>query len=232
MQYSNFLRFIALLAFAACAAGCATTQPAQPAHTIPVIAQDATQQTPPQPKSAASVAPILKHVSSVTSLNTPPTIASGTDDEGVWVEGSGVFSGSLADVYDDLIDPLVIGPVHMTKNITMSDLQASETRTTYVMHVKMRYIVSVEFDLAALIEPFFDENGEQIGWTYVSEKIAGSRFLSKVSTFLIIRKTENDAFQVDFRSENVATMDKESEARRHLETLFDYWKNKSIERKK
>lgn len=45
-------------------------------------------------------------------------------------------------------------------------------------------------------------------------------------------KTENDAFQVDFRSENVATMDKESEARRHLETLFDYWKNKSIERKK
>ena len=168
----------------------------------------------------------------MTSLNTPPTIASGTDDEGVWVEGSGVFSGSLADVYDDLIDPLVIGPVHMTKNITMSDLQASETRTTYVMHVKMRYIVSVEFDLAALIEPFFDENGEQIGWTYVSEKIAGSRFLSKVSTFLIIRKTENDAFQVDFRSENVATMDKESEARRHLETLFDYWKNKSIERKK
>lgn len=230
MKDSYFWHSIPLLLLTVGIVGCASTQTTKSSQTLETVVQNDAQPSPSARKTAADIAPILEHVTATTTLDAPPVIDSGTDDDGVWVEGSGIFTGSLDDVYSDLVDPLVIGPVHMTKDIAISDFASSNTRTTYVMHVKMRYILSVEFDLTALIEPFYDDIGNQIGWTYTSEKLSGSRFLTKVTTRLIVRKHGDNAFQVDFKSENVATMNKEAEARKHLETLFDYWKNKSLER--
>lgn len=216
------------------AVSCATTQPAPMPETAAAAQTGAAmpEASAPAAKTAADIEPILQHIAAATAENPQPVIASGVGDGGVWVEGSGIFSGTLDQVFGDLSDPLVIGPVHMTKNITADNFQTAQLRTTYVMHVKMRYILSVEFDLSARIEPFFDAGGNQIGWTYLSEKTAGSRFLTKVTTKLTIEAVGPNAFRVDFRSENVASMNKEAEARKHLETLFDYWKTQSETRAK
>ncbi len=229
-HYFNHLAAAAVWSFCGLTAvSCATTQPSPMPETA---AAEQTAAVPSAAKTAGDIEPILQHIAAATGDNPQPVIASGVGDEGVWVEGTGVFAGTLAQVYGDLADPLVIGPVHMTKNISADNFQTEQSRTTYVMHVKMRYILSIEFDLSARIEPFFDGGGHQIGWTYLSEKTAGSRFLTKVTTKLTIEAIGPNAFRVDFRSENVASMNKEAEARKHLETLFDYWKTQSQTRAK
>lgn len=171
---------------------------------------------------------IAAHVEMPAILDDKPAdffIRSGKSD-GVWVEGKGYFRGTLEGVYADLIDPLIIGPVHLTKDIERGALLETPSRTTYTMHVRMRYIFSIEFDLAAEIVPLY-EGENQVGWYYHSEKVAGTRFISRISTRLIVRVIDGGRFEVSFQSVNEATMDKENEARGHLEGLFKYWLEKS-----
>ena len=148
-------------------------------------------------------------------------IKSGTEDM-VWVEGKGYFKGSLQDVYKDLVDPMIIGPIHMTKDIVQDKLEQTDLATTYVMHVKVKYILTVEFDLTATLEPIFDGN-TQVGWLYQNEKTSGSSLLSVISTYILVRALDNGWFSAEFLSLNKAAQNKESESRGHLEALFGYW---------
>lgn len=245
-QKSIHRPFLAALIASLCLSACATTgniqNPVQSENPIASCDNTTTENesidstTLDKKKlQTTDILPILKHISpSVLTPNAVPTeptmkIQSGKDDDGVWVEGTGFFYGTLSQVYDDLTNPLVIGPVHLTKKITADSWNRSENKTSYVMHVKMRYIMSIEFDLTALLRPFYD--GETLrGWTYISEKTAGTRFLTKITTRVLVEAVSDNAFRVDFHSENEATMDKESEARAHLEALFQYWMNASQSR--
>ena len=125
-------------------------------------------------------------------------------------------------MYGDFVEPQIIGPVHLTKDIKLDHFVESETATTYVMHVKMRYIMSIEFDLSARVTPLMSE-GRRTGWVYQSQKTSGTRFIEKISDRIVVRALEGDWFSVEFQSLNRATMDKEAEARGHLESLFGHW---------
>ena len=144
----------------------------------------------------------------------------------VWVEGKGFFKGTLQEVYQDLIDPMIVGPIHMTKDIVQDDLVQTDLLTTYVMHVKVKYILTVEFDLTASLEPLYDGD-KQTGWIYQNEKTSGSSLLSVISTYILIREQDNGWFSVEFLSLNKAAQNKESESRGHLEALFSYWEKAS-----
>ncbi|MBQ9817659.1 MAG: hypothetical protein IJM59_09415 [Proteobacteria bacterium] len=233
---------LSIISVAACIlAGCATTQNAEPKTTITSAAVPATQTTT-EPATTQTAVPHLQISDFQPIANrvewpaapapetTVPTsnIQSGVADN-VWVEGKGFFRGTLQDVYNDLTDVMVIGPTHMTQNIERDEFVQTDALTSYVMHVKMKYILSVEFDLTAKLEPVFD--GEtQVGWFYQSDKTAGTRFIQMISDSIIIRQIENGWFSVEMRSLNQATQDKEKEARAHVETLFSYWQEASAAR--
>lgn len=215
---------------AALTIGCASTQTVQgnatTAAQIPAVVP--VENAQPEAKTRISfddITPFANHVSFPAPANDTDSafeIKSGTDDDGVWVEGKAIFNGSLDDVYRDLIDPQIIGPVHLTKNIVIDNLTQTPEKTTYVMHVKMRYILQIAFDLSAELDALYD--GDQLtGWYYISEKTSGSQLLSRITTRVLVRALNENRFSVEFRSENVATMNKENESRGHLEALFDYW---------
>ncbi|MBO4349926.1 MAG: hypothetical protein J6A01_03145 [Proteobacteria bacterium] len=218
--------------------GCATTSQQVAKPTIIVETPVQTQQTdeqgqePSQPKGLqiANVQPIANRVE-WPEMPTDPAVTSnyriesGVEDM-VWVEGKGYFKGSLQEVYDDLTNPMVIGPIHMTKDIVQDQLEKSDQLTTYVMHVKVKYILTVEFDLSATLEPLY-EGDTQVGWIYQNEKSSGSSLLSVISTYLVVKALDNGWFSVEFLSLNKAAQNKESESRGHLETLFSYWEEAS-----
>ena len=232
---------LSIISVAACIlAGCATTQNAEPKTTAASAAVPAPQTTESTtPKTIAphlqisDIQPIADRVEwpaapAAETAVPASNIQSGIADN-VWVEGKGFFRGTLQDVYNDLTDVMVIGPTHMTQNIERDEFVQTDALTSYVMHVKMKYILSVEFDLTAKLEPVFD--GEtQVGWFYQSDKTAGTRFIQMISDTIIIRQIENGWFSVEMRSLNQATQDKEKEARAHVETLFSYWQEASAAR--
>ena len=221
--------------------GCATTsqQIAKPTIIVetPVQTQQAgeqgQEQSQPKGLQIANVQPIANRIE-WPEMPADPTVTSnyriesGTEDM-VWVEGKGFFKGSLQDVYNDLIDPMVIGPIHMTKDIVQDQLEQTEQRTSYVMHVKVKYILTIEFDLSATLEPLY-EGETQVGWIYQNEKSAGSSLLSVISTYLVIKTLENGWFSAEFLSLNKAAQNKESESRGHLESLFSHWEEASKNR--
>lgn len=212
--------------------GCASQTPdvQSAAVSVPDTAPSAEQLSaiPEKPRQIAEIAPFANRIEWPQTPESPDMPAfnmdSGADDQ-VWVEGKGYFKGTLDEVYADFIDPLIIGPIHLTKNIVRDQFIETEYKTSYVMHVKMKYIMTIEFDLSVTIEKIYD--GDQyIGLLYKSEKTAGTRFIETISDTILVKKLDDDRFSVEFSSINIATMDKEDEAREHLEVLFEYWKNK------
>lgn len=218
---------------------CASTQTVQGKATavsqVPAVIPVEHTQTETQTHILFSdITHFANHVSfpaPTTDTDSAFEIQSGTDDDGVWVEGKAIFNGSLDDVYRDLIDPQIIGPVHLTKNIVIDNLTQTPEKTTYVMHVKMRYILQIAFDLSAQLDALYDGD-DLAGWYYISEKTSGSQLLSRITTRVLVHALDENRFSVEFRSENVATMNKEKESRGHLEALFDYWTQASKTRVK
>ena len=219
---------LAAVGLASLFVGCASTHTtdhgkAVAAHQVPTRVEVGT----PAEAGSPEAAPFAHHVSwpkapEWSGNAASYLMASGTDAQGVWVEGKGYFRGTLDEVYGDFVEPQIIGPVHLTKDIKLDHFVESETATTYVMHVKMRYIMSIEFDLSARVTPLMSE-GRRTGWVYQSQKTAGTRFIEKISDRIVVRALEGDWFSVEFQSLNRATMDKEAEARGHLESLFGHW---------
>ena len=150
-------------------------------------------------------------------------IDSGVNDDGVWVEGKGFFKGTLDDVYETLINPEIMGPTYLTKNITVDDVKKSAVLTTYTMHVKMRYIMSVEFDIGITIDALYDADENVIGYRYKSTKLSGTRFITRIDEMIVVKKIDDTWFSVELQSLNEATMNKEKETRQHPESLFRYW---------
>ena len=151
------------------------------------------------------------------------TIQSGVNDDGVWVEGKGYFKGSLDHIYQTLVNPEIMGPTYLTKDIKVDELKQSPVLTTFVMHVKMRYIFSVEFDIGVTIDALYDKEDHIIGYRYSSKKLAGTKFITRIEETLIAKKVDDTWFSVEMQSLNEATMNKEAETRKHPETLFGYW---------
>ena len=156
------------------------------------------------------------------------TIKSGIND-GVWVEGKGYFHIPLDRIYEDLTDIQVMGPTYLTKDIVQKDLVKNHGLTTYTMDSKVRYIMSVEFSIGVRIEAFYDEEGQLKGYIYQSKKSDGTRFITKIDERLVIRQIGDGWFSAESQSLNVATMNKEEETRKHIESLFDRWSRLSTE---
>ena len=208
--------------------GCATTQSSTRVSSTPPIQQ---------PASTSGTTDLLKRMADVQEFThvawpTKPdlqgnrcdsVIESGINDEGVWVEGRGYFKGSLDKVYDDFMDPNVMGPTYMTKDIVVDHVEKSPVLSTYTMHIKMRYIMSVEFDLGVSIDGLYDGEGNRVGLLYRSWKTDGTRFITRIDEAIVIRQLEDGWFSAEFQSLNVATMNKEEETRKHLESLFAHW---------
>ena len=225
MHTRSLLLFAAILA-----SGCASTQNVNggkiSSSTLPSIASHTDAENPRIFLSTLS--PFAQRVTWPENQDVAYHIESGTDD-GVWVEGKGYFRGSLQDVYRDLIDEKIIGPTHMTQDIVRDQFVETPSRTSFVMHVKMKYILTIEFDLSAEIMPIFEDN-TQVGWIYHSQKTAGSRFIHMIDDTLVIRQIDENRFSVELQSLNRASQDKEKEARGHVETLFDTWSKASSQR--
>lgn len=147
-------------------------------------------------------------------------------DEGVWLEGKGYFKGTVEDIFKTFINSEIMGPTYMTKDVVVDEYKESEVLTTYVMHVKLRYIVSVEFDVSVFIDAIYDSEDNIIGYRYSSSKKSGTKFITRIEETIVAKKVDDNWFSVEAKSLNVATMNKEEETRKHLETLFGYWSGK------
>lgn len=219
-------------------AGCATTSNVHTGDVtsgaVPVISQpmaaqgDSVQgdETPLKTPQMSQIQPFADRVSwpefnPETATEPVYEIKSGVGDN-VWIEGKGYFRGSLEDVYRDLTDAMVIGPTHMTQDIVRDEFVETPDLTSYVMHVKMKYIFSIKFDLSAALQPIYSGN-EQGGWLYHSKKTAGTTFIQMINDTIVIEALENGWFKVEMQSLNEATKNKEDEARGHVEALFGYW---------
>ena len=154
------------------------------------------------------------------------TINSGIND-GVWVEAKGYFHIPLDQIFQDLTDVQVMGPTYLTNDIQQKDLVKTQVLTTYTMDIKMRYIMSVEFSVGVRIEAFYDQDGQLKGYIYQSNKSDGTRFITRIDENLVVRQLESNWFSVEFQSLNVATMNKEEETRKHIESLFERWESMS-----
>ena len=152
-------------------------------------------------------------------------IKSGVDDNGVWTEGKGYFRGSLEKIYESLIDPKIMGPTYLTKDIVVDKFESTPIQTTFVMHIKMRYIMSVEFDLGIVIDTLHGEDSQTVGYRYRSSKKSGTKFITRIDEQIVINELEGGWFSVEFRSLNEATMNKEKETRKHIENLFSHWES-------
>lgn len=230
---------LSLLAIFITLTGCATTQNnISPAIVVPQAQPDTQDQDisePPKGIQMSSTQPFANRVEwpqMPDNSDAPATfnITSGTGDD-VWVEGKGYFHGTLEDIYQDLTNEQIIGPTHMTRDIERAEFTQTELRTSYVMHIKMKYVLPIKFDLTATLEPIF-ENGELAGYLYHSEKTAGTTFIKVISDTLLVKKLSNNLFSAEFLSVNIAAQDREEEARGHAETLFGYWSDTSIKRTK
>ena len=147
-------------------------------------------------------------------------------DEGVWLEGKGYFRGTVEDIFKTFINYEIMGPTYMTKDVVVDEYKESEVLTTYVMHVKLRYIMTVEFDVGVSIDAIYDSEDNIIGYRYSSSKKSGTRFITRIEETIVAKKLDDNWFSVEAKSLNVATMNKEEETRKHLETLFGYWSGK------
>ncbi len=211
--------------------GCATTKTdtGSPAISVPQIQSESQEQDVSEPPKGIQMSSTQPFANRVEWPQVPENvdksaafnITSGTGDD-VWVEGKGYFYGSLEDVYLDLTNEQIIGPTHMTRDIERAEFTQTELKTSYVMHIKMKYVLPIKFDLTATLEPVF-ENGELAGYLYHSEKTAGTTFIKVISDTLLVKKLDNNMFSAEFLSVNKATQDREEEARGHAETLFSYW---------
>ena len=243
MRFINKYAFhlVVLIAAAAILSGCATTRSGE--NINPAVVVQEVQQPTESEGEAVPADPVGIQLSQTQpfanrvewpakpeSAEATPVyqIESGTA-ENVWVGGKGYFQGNLEQVYAELINEQIIGPTHLTKDITRAEFDQGELKTSYVMHVKMKYILHIEFDLSVVIEPIF-ENGKRVGWLYHSEKTGGTSFIKVISDTILIHELENNWFSVELLSVNEAAKDKEDEARKHAETLFEYWESVSSER--
>ncbi|MBR4984845.1 MAG: hypothetical protein IKY83_03765 [Proteobacteria bacterium] len=231
-----------LLATACLASACATTTPApNPAVAVQPQAPQAEAQTsestdteqPQMPPGLTfdDIQPFANRVEwpEMSADQTPVyQIQSGTDD-GVWVEGKGYFKGSLDDVYADLTDVSIMGPNHLTEDIVRDAFVETPNQTTYVMHIKMKYVLSISFDLGATIDTLY-EGQDRAGYLFHNEKIDGTSFIKMISTTIVVKELPDHMFSVEMLSINKATQDKEDECRRFIQNLFGYWAIKSQSR--
>lgn len=144
-------------------------------------------------------------------------------DGGVWLEGKGYFRGTLEDIFKTFINSEIMGPTYMTKDVVVDEYKESDVLTTYVMHVKLRYIFTVEFDIAVTIEAIYDSEDNIIGYRYSSSKKSGTSFITRIDENIVAKKLDDNWFSVEAKSLNEASMNKEKETRKHFETLFGYW---------
>ncbi len=215
--------------------GCATTAANQ---AKPVIVQTAPNDVAEGAENNASAEPLptpqqadVQHFADrvawpdLTAEGVIYNIESGIDD-GVWVEGKGFFCGTLDDVYSDLTDKKIIGPTHMTQDIERDEFVETPDKTSFVMHIKIKYGLTIKFDLSAELIPLYTQY-KKSGILYHSEKSSGTTFIKVISETILIEQMENNWFSAEFISVNVATQDKLDEARQHLENLFEHWKEAS-----
>ncbi|MCL2325226.1 MAG: hypothetical protein FWC40_01795 [Proteobacteria bacterium] len=222
--------FLWLLCLALTGAGCATTT----VQVVDVTTIDMTGIVPPTSLLDEGDALVGIDAHSLSPLATrvqwpekPATgyaaynIASGKEN-GVWVEGRAFFRRSLDAIYGDLITPQIIGPLHMTNDFDQSGLSETPELTVYVLHVRMRYIMSIAFDLSWQIVPIVS-GGLRVGYEVRGEKTEGSRHIERISNRFIILQLDDEWVSVEVQSLNRATMDKEDESRAYVEGLFARW---------
>ena len=208
--------------------GCSTTHAPAPIaypQTAPEDVPVFSQQTAEQGIQKSTLTPI-------TSLSSPPArpqaglcassaIESSADD-GVMIQGKAYVRRTLPEIYRDLTTPEITGPRHMTNDFVMDAFVETPLETSYTLHVKMRYILSIEFDLEWRIEPVFD-NGKHVGYVAQTHKTAGTRYITEITNRIHAIETEPGLFEIEMTSFNRASMNKEEEAKAYVVGLFDYW---------
>lgn len=234
--------FPLLIASACLATACATTTTPAPNPAVAVQPQapqsetqtsEGTEQQPETPPGLTfnDIQPFANRVAwpDMPADQTPIyNIESGIDD-GVWVEGKGYFKGSLDDLYADLTDIKVIGPNHLTEDIVRDAFVETPNQTTYVMHIKMKYVLSIAFDLGVTLDTLYDGQN-RAGYLFHNEKIDGTSFIKMISTTIVAKALPNGMFSVEMQSLNKAAQDKEDECRKFIQNLFGYWAIRSQER--
>lgn len=144
--------------------------------------------------------------------------------DGVLVQGIAYIRSSLPELYRDMTTAEVIGPRHMTNDIVQDLFEETPLLTSFTLHVKVKYILTVEFDLEWRIEPVF-EDGKHVGYVAEAHKTSGTRYISEITNHVQVLEVEPSLFKLEITSFNRATMDKEEEAKGYVTGLFDYWTN-------
>lgn len=166
-----------------------------------------------------TVAPRAAWPNSPTNEYATYVIESGVDN-GVWVEGKGYFKMTPDDAYQHFIDPQIIGPLHMTKTFERTDFSENNGCASFLLKVKMKYILSIEFELSHSIYPISTDRLD-IGFIMHVKKSSGTSHIKEITNTFIVKKFNDDYISIEAQSLNKATMNKPDETRQAVSGIFD-----------
>ena len=144
-------------------------------------------------------------------------IESGSNEDGAWFEGKGIFRISLDDILRDMGEPLVMGPSNVTQDLSKRNSSGDAENQQYDLHVEMDYIFTVEFDLTVRIHATDD------AIHYESHKTAGTPVIERIDEIIEVHALRDGWCSVSFQSRYDALVVKEKETRQHFEELFARW---------
>ena len=205
-------------------------------HTATPIAypQTAPDDIPVIPREIADQGIQRSTLSPITTISTLPAIPEenacatsvieSTAEDGVLIQGIAYLRSSLPELYRDMTTAEVIGPRHMTNDIVQDAVVETPLETSFTLHVKVKYILTVDFDLEWRIFPVFDD-GKHVGYVAEAHKTSGTRYITEITNHVQVLEVEPGLFKLEITSFNRATMDKEEEAKGYVTGLFEYWTN-------
>ncbi len=212
--------------------GCATAPAPQPID-ITAIRTEAVEvpEIDPAIANAGIQRSSLQNITTLVQWPAKPTedqcaasVIETSEEDGVLIEGRAYIRRSLDELYGDLITPEIIGPRHMTQDFVQDLFEETPLKTSFTLHVQMKYILTIQFDLAWTVEPVF-ENGKRVGYYATAEKTEGTRYIKQISNRLTILEEEPGLLSVEISSANHASMNKVDESKGYVVGLFDFWSN-------
>ena len=222
---------ITTVAAAVLSAGCATTSPVvvpvESLRTEPVVVPATTSETAEagiQKSSLSSFTTLVQWPDRPPENDCASFVVKNEVNDGVLIEGRAYVRRTLDDIYGDIITPDIIGPVHMTREITRDAFEETPLKTTFVLHSRIKYIITLDLDLTWTIEPVF-ENGKRVGYYATAEKTGGTGQIKQISNKLQILEIEPGLVSAEISSFNKAIMNKTEESKAYVTMLFDVWSN-------
>ena len=122
------------------------------------------------------------------------------DDSSLWAESKGIFAGKAKDFYEALTKAEVIGPVSLTKNVTIDDLKQSDDGATYVMRIGKGDGFEDAYDMGMTIDSIYDKKERQVGWRLHGQKVGGSDNVAKSDLDILIYQLNANNCHIEYRN--------------------------------